>query len=61
MVFDVKYELRNKDRLVARGNLTVDEKEEICSGIAQMDNVRIGFSLAESKVYDIGNAFLWKG
>jgi hypothetical protein len=42
IVFDVKYDLRHKARLVAGGN-----KEDIYSGVAHMDTVRIGFFLGE--------------
>jgi hypothetical protein len=44
MVFDVKYDLRQKARLVAGSNWTVNDKEDIYSGVVQMDTVRIGFS-----------------
>jgi hypothetical protein len=47
MVFDVKYDLRHKARLVAGGNWTVNEKEYINSGVVRMDTVRIGFFLGE--------------
>jgi hypothetical protein len=43
MVFDVKYDLRHKARLVAGGNWTVNDKEDIYSGVVRMDTVRIGF------------------
>ena len=43
MVFDIRYDLRHKARLVAGGNWTVNEKEEIYSGVVRMDTVRIGF------------------
>jgi hypothetical protein len=43
MVFDVKYDLRHKARLVAGGNWTVNEKEDIYSGVVRMDTERIGF------------------
>jgi hypothetical protein len=62
--FDVKYDLRHKTRLVAGGNWTVNDKEDIYSGVVKMDTVRIGFFLGE--LYglsccecDIGNAFLY--
>jgi hypothetical protein len=45
MVFDVKYDLRHKARLVAGGNWTVSDKEDIYSGVVRMDTVRIGFFL----------------
>jgi hypothetical protein len=47
MVFDVKYGLRHKARLVAGGNWTVNNKEDIYSGVVCMDTVRIGFFLGE--------------
>jgi hypothetical protein len=45
MVFDVKYDLRHKSRLVAGGNWTVNDKEDIYSGVVRMDTVSIGFDL----------------
>jgi hypothetical protein len=47
MVFDVEYYLRHKARLVAGGNWTVNDKEDIYSGVVRMDTVRIGFFLGE--------------
>jgi hypothetical protein len=44
MVFDVKYDLRHKAKLVAGGNWTLNDKEDIYSGVVRMDSVRIGFS-----------------
>jgi hypothetical protein len=63
MVFDVKYDLRHKARLVACGNWTVNGNEDICSGVVRMDTVSIGFFLGELYVLsccvcNIGNAFL---
>jgi hypothetical protein len=46
MVSDVKYDLRNKARLVAEG-WTVHDKENIYSGVVRMDTVRIGLFLGE--------------
>jgi hypothetical protein len=43
MVFDVKYDQRHKAGLVAGGNLTVNDKEDIYSGVVRIDTVRIGF------------------
>jgi hypothetical protein len=64
MVFDVKYDLRHKVRLVAGDNWTVIDKEDIYSRVVCMDTVRIGFFLGE--LYglsccscDIGNDFLY--
>ena len=64
VVFDVKYDLRHKARLVAGGNWTVNDKEDIYSGVVRMDTVRIGFFLGELYglsccACDIGNAFLY--
>jgi hypothetical protein len=47
MVFDVKYDLRHKLRLVSGGSWTVNDKEDIYSGVVRMDIVRIGFFLGE--------------
>jgi hypothetical protein len=47
MVFDVKYDLRHKARIVAGSNLTVNDKVDIYSGVVRMDTVRIGFFLGE--------------
>jgi hypothetical protein len=65
MVFDVKYDLRYKARLVAGGNWTVNDKEDIYSGVVRMDTVRIGIFLGELYrisccVCNIGNAFYCK-
>jgi hypothetical protein len=62
IVCDVKYDLRHKARLVAGGNWTVNDKEDIYSGVVRMDTVRIGFFLGELYglsccACDIGNAF----
>jgi hypothetical protein len=45
MIFDVKYDLRRKSRLVAGGNWTINDKEDIYSGVVRMDTVRIRFFL----------------
>jgi hypothetical protein len=65
MVFYVKCDLRHKARLVAGGNWTINDKEDIYSGVVRMDTERIGFFLG--KLYglsccacDIENAFLMK-
>jgi hypothetical protein len=64
MVFDVKYDLRHKSRLVAGDNWTVHDKEDIYSGVLRMDTVRIGFFLGELYglsccACDIGNPFFY--
>jgi hypothetical protein len=63
-VFDVKYDLKHKARLVAGGNWKVNEKEDIYLGVSHMDTIRIGFFLGEPCglsccACDIGNAFLY--
>jgi hypothetical protein len=40
MLFDVKYDLQHKARLVTGGNWTVHDKEDINSGVICMDTVR---------------------
>jgi hypothetical protein len=44
MVFDVKYDLRHKARLVAGVDWTLNDKVDIYSGVVRMDTLRIGFS-----------------
>jgi hypothetical protein len=39
IVFEVKYDLRHKARLVLGGNRTVNDKEDIYSGVVQIDTV----------------------
>jgi hypothetical protein len=56
--------LIHKARLVAGGNWTVNDKEDIYSGVVRMDTVRIGFFLGELYglsccACNIGNAFLY--
>jgi hypothetical protein len=65
MVFGVKYDLRHEARLVAGGYWTINDKEDIYSGVVRMDTVRIGFFLGElyellCGACDIGNAFLYR-
>jgi hypothetical protein len=62
MVFDVKYDLIHNERLGAGGDWTVNDNEDIYSGVVRMDTLRIGFFLGELYglsccVCDIGNAF----
>jgi hypothetical protein len=64
MVFDVKYDLKHKARLFAGANWTVNDKEDIYSGVVRMGTVRIGFFLEELYglsccACDIGNAYLY--
>jgi hypothetical protein len=63
-VFDVKFDLRRKARLVAGGNFTDPPKEDVYSGVVSMDMIRLGFMLAKMNnlqicTADIGNAFLY--
>jgi hypothetical protein len=44
MVINVKYDLNLKERIFAGDNWTVNDKEDIYSGVVCMDTVRIGFS-----------------
>jgi hypothetical protein len=41
VVFDVEYDLRHKARLVAGVDLTINEKEDIYSGVVGMNTLRI--------------------
>jgi hypothetical protein len=64
MVFDFKYDLRHKARLVTGGNWTVNDKEDIHSRVVRMDTVRIRFFLGELYGFsccacDIENTFLF--
>jgi hypothetical protein len=64
MVFDVKYDLRHKARLVSGGNWTLNDNEDIYSGVVYMDTVGIGLFLGELYglsccACDIGNACLY--
>ena len=47
IVFDVKFDLRYKARLVVDGNWTELVKEDIYSGVVGMDSVRLGFTLRD--------------
>ena len=64
IVFDVKFDLRRKARLVAGGNWTDPGREDIYSGVVSIDAVRTGFMLGELNgltccATDVGNAFLY--
>ena len=63
IVFDVKFDLRHKARLVAGGNVTQLAREDIYSGVVGLETVRLGMFLAELNglsccAADIGNAYL---
>jgi hypothetical protein len=55
MIFDVNYDLRHKARLVAGGNWTVNDKEDIYSEVVRMDTVRILFFLGELYVFHVAH------
>jgi hypothetical protein len=64
VVFDVKFDLRKKARLVAGGNHTEPPKEDIYSGVVDLMSVRLGYQIAKMNglkvcAADIGNAFLY--
>jgi hypothetical protein len=64
IVFDVKFDLRRKARLVAGDNFMDPPKEDVYSGVVSMDMIRLGFMLAKMNdlqicAADIGNAFLY--
>ena len=63
LVFDVKYDLRRKARLVAGGHVTPPTYDNAYSGIASLRNIRICLLLAklnglEMCAADVGNAYL---
>ena len=62
-VFDVKFDLRRKARLVAGGNWLDPGAIDTFSGVVSIENVRIAMFLSELnnmelEATDIGNAFL---
>jgi hypothetical protein len=64
MILGQNGELIHPVHMVAGGNWTVNDKEDIYSGVVRMDTVRIGFFLGELYglsccACDIGNAFLY--
>jgi hypothetical protein len=46
IVYDVKFDLRKKARLVANGNHASPTKDDIYSGVVAMDTIRLAFQLA---------------
>ncbi|MGH7974356.1 MAG: reverse transcriptase domain-containing protein [bacterium] len=63
LVFDIKFDLRRKARLVAGGHVTDPPKESVYSGVASMRSIRMCLFLAELNgletcTADIGNAYL---
>jgi hypothetical protein len=64
LVFDVKFDLRRKARLVAGGHQTDPPKEDVYSGVVAMETIRMGFVVAAMNglqvcAADVGNAFLY--
>jgi hypothetical protein len=64
IVYDVKFDLRKKARLVANGNHASPTKDDIYSGVVAMDTIRLAFQLAAMNglsccAADVGNAFLY--
>jgi hypothetical protein len=64
IIFDVKFDLRRKARLVAGGHMTDPPIDDIYSGVVGMEAIRTGFTLATLNdlgvcAADIGNAFLY--
>ncbi len=56
VVFDVKFDLRRKARLVAGGHLTDPPKEDIYSGVVGTESIRIAFLLAAMNNLDVCTA-----
>jgi hypothetical protein len=47
LIFDVKYDLRHKERLVEGDNWTVNDEEHFYPGHVRMNTVRIGYFIGE--------------
>ena len=63
IVFDVKFDLRRKARLVAGGHRTDPPPEDVYSGVVMIDSVRLAFFLCvlnkmQACAADVGCAFL---
>lgn len=64
IIFDVKFDLRHKARLVANGNMTDPTSEDVYSGVVAIESVWLAFAIAAINglsvcVGDVGNAFLY--
>ena len=64
IVYDCKFDLRRKARLVVQGNRADPPKEDIYSGVVGMDSVRLAFEIAAMNglqvcAADISTAFLY--
>ena len=63
MVYDVKFDLRRKVRIVAGGNWTDPPECDVYSGVVSIESVRLSLFIAELNdlltcAADVGNAFL---
>jgi hypothetical protein len=64
LVFNVKFNLGQKARLVAGGKWTDPPKEDVYSGVVLLDTVRLGFAVTATNglticAADVSNAFLY--
>ena len=64
IVFDVKFDLRRKARLVANGNMADTPDDTTYSGVVSLESIRMLFLLAEINnldiwAADVGNAYLY--
>jgi Reverse transcriptase (RNA-dependent DNA polymerase) len=64
IIFDVKFDLRKKARLVAGGHMTDTPTDDIYSGVVEFMSVRLCFMIAAMNglqicAADVGNAFLY--
>jgi Reverse transcriptase (RNA-dependent DNA polymerase) len=61
LVFDVKFDLRKKEQLVAGGHKTAPPKEDLYSGVVDLFTVRLGQATGQLQVCaaDVGNDFLY--
>jgi len=63
LVFDVKFDLGHKARLVGGGNTTSAPKEDVYAGVIAVDTIRLAMQVANNSLdmcaADVGNAFLY--
>jgi hypothetical protein len=60
LVFDVKFDLRKKARLVAGGNKTAPPKEDLYSAVVDLFTVRIGHMIAAANDLKVCAVDIWK-
>ena len=63
IVFDVKFDLRHKARLVAGGHRTDPPREDVYSGVVGSETIKLGFLIGDANrlvvcAADIGSAYL---